>query len=418
MEERTMQWWTEHFSGLDTDSCPAVDLPDNAEGGPFAAVSAELRGPADTALLTAAFAYTLGKFTCQAESLFWTMEGEDVLPFYAAFDENAPAGEFTSSAAARLEECREHRQPGGDPAEALGLSRDLLLCFNPAYVPDPAETWKLCLRAEADRLTLFYRENRFLRENMRRLAETAVRTAEQLPSCGRLRDIILAGEKDLAELEGFPHRDVPPSARSVTEILKRSADLYADRTAVVYEGETMTYAELDRMTDAVAGALAAKGIGRGSVVSTLLPRCKWMPVVVISVLKTGAAYQPLDPSYPPERLNFMVRDAGAALVIADRSLRGTLSEFEGPFLFTDELEALPACPPLDREIGPEDPFVLLYTSGTTGTPKGVVLCHGNLVSFIDWSVEAYGLNPESRHAAYASWITSTPSPSSRGRKRS
>ncbi len=279
----------------------------------------------------------------------------------------------------------------------------LLLCFDRDAAPERSGEWKLCLLAEEGQLSLFYRKDWFQAENMRRLAEMTAGIAAQLPGCEKLCALSLIGGGDLAVLESFPHWELAPSAANVTELLARSVAKYPGSTAILYDGERLTYAQLDRMTDAVAAAVAAHGISRGSVVSTLLPRCKWMPVVAVSILKTGAAYQPLDPSYPPERLNFMVQDSAAALVIADRALQGLLSEYEGPFLFTDELDSLPEAEPLHREITPEDGFILLYTSGTTGTPKGVRLNHGNLVNFIDWYIPKFGLNHESRSAAYASF---------------
>ena len=99
----------------------------------------------------------------------------------------------------------------------------------------------------------------------------------------------------------------------------------------------------------------------------------------------------------------MVQDSAAALVVADRSLQGLLSDYKGPFLYTDELDSVPEAKPLQREIAPEDDFILLYTSGTTGTPKGVKLTHGNLVNFIDWYIPKFGMGHESRSAAYASF---------------
>ncbi|MCR5682210.1 MAG: amino acid adenylation domain-containing protein, partial [Clostridiales bacterium] len=401
-EDRILTWWKERLSGLEIDVCPAVDFPDNEEGG--ALTSLTVAAPdTDRDTLTAAFAYTLAKFTSQTESLFWVREGGTCHPFYVSFDETAPAGDFRAAVTALRADAREH--PYADEAglaETLGLNRELLLSFDDA-APDPAGEWKLCLSRTDGALTLFYREGWYLCENMRRLAETVVTVAKQLPGIGCLRDLTLIGEDDLALLGTFPHWELPPSAGSVPEILKRSFEKYPDRRAVVYEGEALTYRELDKKTDAIAAKLAAEGIGKGSVVSTLLPRCKWMPVVAVAILKTGAAYQPLDPSYPPERLNFMVQDSGAELVIADRALRELIAEYDGPFLYLDELDALPDAEPLNREICPEDPFILLYTSGTTGTPKGVILHHGNLVNFIDWYLPKFRLTSESRSAAYASF---------------
>jgi amino acid adenylation domain-containing protein len=401
--KQTENWWKERFFGMEIDSCPAIDYPDNEQGGAFVSLSTAC-GEADPDILISAFAYVLAKYTAQNESLFWVREGGAYYPFYTVFDENAPAGDYLNSTADRHREAREHLAPdGGELNDALGLQQELLLCFDRNAAPERTGEWKLCLLAEEGQLTLLYRKDWYHAENMRRLAETTASIAAQLPGCEKLCTLSLISDRDLAVLESFPHWELAPSAKNVTELLARSVAKYPNSTAIIYENERLTYAQLDRMTDAIAAGIAALGIGRGSVVSTLLPRCKWMPVAAISILKTGAAYQPLDPSYPPERLNFMVQDSAAALVVADRTLQGLLSEYKGPFLYTDELDGLPEAKPLQREIAPEDDFILLYTSGTTGTPKGVKLSHGNLVNFIDWYIPKFDLSHESRSAAYASF---------------
>ena len=402
--DRNTEWWKEHFSGLETDSCLAADFPDNDEGGSFSAICEEPSSDETWDLLIASFAYALAKFTAQNESLFWILENKSCFPFFISFDENAPTEDFLNKAAALHCEAAERASADSDKVlGALGLNRDVLFVLDEEFRPDEAEDWKLCLQVLPEKHILYFRRNRFHADNMRRFMQTAETVASQLNECGRLRDVRLIGDEDLAALESFPRHETPPSAANVIGIMSKAFKTYADNTAVVYEDEAYTYAELDRLTDAVAAKIAGLGIGKGSVVSTLLPRCKWMPAAAIAILKTGAAYQPLDPQYPPERLNFMVGDSSASLVVADRSLKDLLSEYRGPYLFVDEFESLPTAEPLNRTIAPEDPFILLYTSGTTGTPKGVILCHGNLVSFIDWYVPKFHMDEHSRSAAYASF---------------
>ena len=91
-----------------------------------------------------------------------------------------------------------------------------------------------------------------------------------------------------------------------------------------------------------------------------------MPIAALGVMKAGCAYQPLDPSYPQERLNFMIKDAAAKLLIADESLRDLVSEYDGEVLLTKDIKQLPvASKPVDVTPDPADLYILLYTSGST-----------------------------------------------------
>ena len=115
------------------------------------------------------------------------------------------------------------------------------------------------------------------------------------------------------------------------------------------------------MTDRLAAYVAGLGIGREEVVSVLIPRCEYMTIASIGVSKSGAAYQPLDPSYPKERLAFMMEDSAAKLLIADEELLSLVPQWQGRVLLTKDIPNLPKADKLPEPPKPEDLFILLYT---------------------------------------------------------
>lgn len=189
----------------------------------------------------------------------------------------------------------------------------------------------------------------------------------------------------------------------IVTLFRRMVKEYPDNPAVVYLDKKLSYRQTDEVTERIGAYIRKLGIGREDAVSVLIPRCEYMVLASIGVLKSGAAYQPLDPSYPSERLEFMIKDAGAKLLIADRSLISRVPGYDGPVLYLDEIPQLPETGKIEERPEPEDLFILLYTSGSTGTPKGVMLEHGNLCAFCSWYRKFYELTPQSRVAAYASY---------------
>lgn len=214
----------------------------------------------------------------------------------------------------------------------------------------------------------------------------------------------ILSEELLNELDSFNHNEYSyDDSVSIVDMLNNAVLKYGDNTSVVYKDKKITYRQLGEITDRIAQYVQSIGIGKEDVVSILIPRCEYMPVTAIGVLKAGAAYQPLDPSYPKDRLNFMMKDAGAKLLIADDSLLPLVSEYEGKVLTLDNIPKLPECNTELNYPSKDDLFILLYTSGSTGVPKGVMLEHKNLVAFCNWYQDYYNMTEDSRSAAYASF---------------
>ena len=220
-----------------------------------------------------------------------------------------------------------------------------------------------------------------------------------------LRSISLLDDAGSKLLDSFNPAPVAYDAtQTIVSLFRRQAAETPDNLALVYHDVRMTYKEVDEKTDAIASLIRARVEGgKENVVSVLIGRGEWMVLASLGVLKAGCAYQPLDPSYPSERLNFMMQDADAKLLIAEEALLEKVDEYKGPVLLTKDLTAAPAAAPAGPLPKPEDLFILLYTSGSTGKPKGCQLEHRNLVAFCHWYRRYYDLKPGDKVAAYASY---------------
>ena len=139
------------------------------------------------------------------------------------------------------------------------------------------------------------------------------------------------------------------------------------------------------------------------MVSILVGRDIAMGYAPVGVLKAGLAYQPLDPSYPDERLSFMMEDASAKLLICQRGLESRIPSYKGPILFLDEVPSLPLKHLEQPKADPHDLYIMLYTSGSTGKPKGVQLEHHNISAFVQWQRKALGVKDGEAFFAYASF---------------
>jgi len=164
-----------------------------------------------------------------------------------------------------------------------------------------------------------------------------------------------------------------------------------DAVAVTFEGARLTYRELTARADAVAHRLSGLGVGPETLVAVCAERSLELPVALLGVLKAGAAYLPLDPEYPADRLAFMLADAAAPVVLTQESLRRQLPPTSATVVALDDLADWPA-PPAGWRARAGDLAYAIYTSGSTGRPKGVLNTHRGIVNRLDWMQRRYRLD--------------------------
>lgn len=170
------------------------------------------------------------------------------------------------------------------------------------------------------------------------------------------------------------------SSANVAGLLFAQAERTPARAALRCGDLRWTYAELAARSRAVARALRRRGVGRGALVGVCLERGADMVASVLGVLATGAGYVPLDPSFPRDRLDFMSRDAGLAVLLTQQSLLGTLDWPVENSLRIEDIDDAPAAFAVDG--GGEDVAYVIYTSGSTGKPKGVRVPHRAVANFL------------------------------------
>jgi amino acid adenylation domain-containing protein len=199
-------------------------------------------------------------------------------------------------------------------------------------------------------------------------------------------------------------RDWNDTRREWDEILplhgrfERQANLMPDATALIFKDEALTYAELERRANRVARLLRAQGIERGDIVGICLPRSLEMVIGLYAILKAGAAYMPIEPDFPEGRVAYMIADARVTHVLTTAEARSVLSPYAITPIALDEIDYATAgddsAPPI--ALTPNDAAYVLFTSGSTGQPKGVMVSHGAIDNRLQWMQERYQLTPDDR----------------------
>ncbi|GAU68751.1 linear gramicidin synthetase LgrA [Streptomyces sp. NBRC 110611] len=189
-----------------------------------------------------------------------------------------------------------------------------------------------------------------------------------------------------------------PEVLLVHRAFEAHARQHPDRTALTCGAEELTFAELNARANRFAHHLIALGAGRGSVIGVCLDRTPELLVAILGTLKAGAAYVPLDPTYPAERLRLMVSQLDEIkLSVVSAETRDLIAGAPGELVLLDELEpsgrldAHPATDPI-VDLSPDDLCYVVFTSGSTGTPKATAVRHEGWYNLLEWLRVEYGLD--------------------------
>ncbi|MFI9201262.1 amino acid adenylation domain-containing protein [Streptomyces sp. NPDC053048] len=189
-----------------------------------------------------------------------------------------------------------------------------------------------------------------------------------------------------------------PSRQTLVELYEDAARRHPDRTAVTCEGASLTYAQLSARANRLARLLAGRGIGPGAIVALALPRSLELVTGLLAVAKCGAAYLPMDPDYPADRLAYMLQDAAPAAVVTNTATAARIPAHELPVVLVDgtEADAHDSADLTDedrtRPQRPGDVAYVIYTSGSTGRPKGVPVTHHNVARLFSATDHWFGFD--------------------------
>lgn len=393
----------------------------------------------ENTLFLGAFAYALAKFNGMSESAFCTVNNGrhdprlsdavgmfvKTLPLYYSIDESMPVSTFLPQVQDDFYRTMCHDCISfGELAASYGVNTDVVFVyqaelFNGATLQngkievDYLETGDaqsdldvMLMKTDSGyRLMAHFRHAQYSEALIRRFANLYLNVIKSMLTADTLGDITLLDVQERAAIDrinqtGASYND----SVTVVDLFRAQVKKSPDAVGLVCRDKRYTYREIDEITDILAQHLVKAGVGREKIVGVLIPRSEYIVICSLGVLKAGGAYLPLDPSYPPERLNLMMQDSGAMMLIADPKLNGIITDdFTGLRMSTEDIFSLE---PGDVHLAPprpEDLFVMLYTSGSTGTPKGVMFEHANTLVTTEWVKKYFDISESSHLTQYASY---------------
>jgi amino acid adenylation domain-containing protein len=216
----------------------------------------------------------------------------------------------------------------------------------------------------------------------------------------RLSTLPLMDADETDEVMAWSHGPHPAAGPAlVHDLVRAQVERTPDHAALVDGDRVITYREMERITSRLARKLARLGVRPESRVAVCFDRSPELVLSQYAAMKAGAAYVPIDPAYPPDRIEHLLRDSAAPVLVTTAALAETLGDVSGTIVCLDQAwDDGPAedDAPLELPLDPSNAVYVIYTSGSTGTPKGVVVPHGGVANLCYWRNGEYAVGPEDR----------------------
>ncbi len=453
-ERKFREFFDSKFGGIDCDSKPVPDrmLKNNLQNWGFVSVdtcdvisSEEITAYTgenkinENALFLGAFGYALAKFNGAEQSVFTTANHGradrrlsntvgmfvKTLPIICNFDENEAPADYLSRIYNDYYITKKNDIiPFNELAAQYGLNMNVSFIYQSELFKDielDGKKGKIDLiifdTSVADfeimimkRNSGYFVEGFYLRSDytesfIRSFIDMLINTINGMVRASALKEISLVSSESTERLDELNRTEKEyDTSETVVDLFREQTALTPDSVCISYNGKNYTYREADEYTDSLAKYLVSLGMGREKIAAVLVPRSEYITLCSLAVLKAGGAYLPMDTSYPPERLNLMIQDSGASILLSTPELNGLIDDkFTGKRIMITEKKDIPETDAVLSGPEPGDLFCIIYTSGSTGIPKGVMYNHSNAAVTTEFVKRFYSIDEMSHIAAYASY---------------